>query len=233
MLLRIKVWQTNCFPPAFEFWTTAEVVNDVVKGAKIQIFLNVYAQKCGAKQIQNLAPFSTSLPTSAEECQKFKISPLHFQIKNVWVKLTLKLNLNSTKLRLIYVFTLQQIPKNHKQLTELRHGKLFSNVTCFGPNLNLCALDTNDRFSSCWVDHRSVNCLWWWMSSCAEKRTGDSVSFSLQEGNLRGADSESWGSSSFSLWSYPVYPRWSLPTMCDYHNFGIIFAGQCTVCLKG
>ena len=76
-LLRIKVWQTNCFPPAFEFWTTAEVVNEVVKGAKIQISLNVYAQKCSSKQICNLAPFSTSLPTSAEECQKFKISPPH------------------------------------------------------------------------------------------------------------------------------------------------------------
>ena len=22
-------------------------------------------------------------------------------------------------------------------------------------------------------------------------------------------------------------------TMCDFHNFGLIFAGQCTVCLKG
>ena len=58
---------------------------------------------------------------------------------------------------------------------------LVSILVHFGPNLNLCAIDTNDRFSSCWVDHhRSVNCLWWWMSSCAEKRTGDSVSFSLQ-----------------------------------------------------
>ena len=47
--------------------TTAEVVNDVVKCAKIQIALNVYAQKFGSKQIRNLAPFSTSLPTSAEE----------------------------------------------------------------------------------------------------------------------------------------------------------------------
>ena len=83
MLLRIKVWRTNCFPPAFEFWTTAEVVNDVVKGAKIQITLNVYAQNCGSNQIHNLAPFSTSLPTSAEECQKFKISPPHFEIENV------------------------------------------------------------------------------------------------------------------------------------------------------
>ena len=69
-ILRIKVWRTNCFPPAFEFWITAEVVNDEVKGAKIQISLNVYAQKCGSKQIHNLSPFSTSLPTSAEECQK-------------------------------------------------------------------------------------------------------------------------------------------------------------------
>ena len=42
----------------------------------------VYAQKCGSKQIHNLAPFSTSLPTSAEECQKFKISPPHFEIEN-------------------------------------------------------------------------------------------------------------------------------------------------------
>ena len=40
--------------------TTAEVVNDVVKCAKIQIALNVYAQKFGSKQIRNLAPFSTS-----------------------------------------------------------------------------------------------------------------------------------------------------------------------------
>ena len=23
------------------------------------------------------------------------------------------------------------------------------------------------------------------------------------------------------------------PTMCDFHNFGLIFTGQCTVCLKG
>ena len=61
----------------------AEVVNDVVKGTKIKISLNVYAQKCGSKQIRNLAPFSTSLPTSAEECQKFKISPPHFEIENV------------------------------------------------------------------------------------------------------------------------------------------------------
>ena len=83
MLLRIKVWWTNCFPLAFEFSTTAEVVNDVVKDAKTQIFLNVYAQKCGSKQIRNLAPFSTSLPTSAEECQKFKISLPHFEIENV------------------------------------------------------------------------------------------------------------------------------------------------------
>ena len=22
-------------------------------------------------------------------------------------------------------------------------------------------------------------------------------------------------------------------TMCDFHNFGLIFTGQCTVCLKG
>ena len=51
--------------PEFEFWTTAEVVNDVVKGAKIQISLNVSAQKCGSKQIRNLAPFSTSLTASA------------------------------------------------------------------------------------------------------------------------------------------------------------------------
>ena len=82
-LLRIKVWRTNCFPPAFEFWTTAEVINDVVKGAKIQISLNVYVKKCGSKQIHNLTPFSTSLPTSAEECQKFKNSPRHFEIENV------------------------------------------------------------------------------------------------------------------------------------------------------
>ena len=81
--MRIKVWQTNCFPPAFEFWTTAEVVKDVVKDAKIQITLNVYAQNCGSNQIHNLAPFSTSLPTSAEECQKFKICPPHFEIENV------------------------------------------------------------------------------------------------------------------------------------------------------
>ena len=82
-LLRIKVWRTNCFPPAFEFWTTAEVVNNVVKGAKIQISLNVYVQKCGWKQIRNLVPFSISLPTSAEEYQKFKISLPHFEIDNV------------------------------------------------------------------------------------------------------------------------------------------------------
>ena len=50
---------------------------------KIQISLNVYAQKCGSKQVRNLAPFSASLPTSAEECQKFKISPPHFEIENV------------------------------------------------------------------------------------------------------------------------------------------------------
>ena len=43
----------------------------------------VYAQKCGSKQIHNLAPFSTSLPTSAEECKKFKIIPPHFEIENV------------------------------------------------------------------------------------------------------------------------------------------------------
>ena len=55
----------------------------IVKGAKIQISLNVYAQKYGSKQTRNLAPFSTSFPTSAEECQKFKISPLHFEIENV------------------------------------------------------------------------------------------------------------------------------------------------------
>ena len=30
-----------------------------------------------------MAPFSTSLPTSAEECKKFKISPPHFEIENV------------------------------------------------------------------------------------------------------------------------------------------------------
>ena len=78
-LKRIKVWRTNCFLPAFEFSTTVEVVNNVVKGAKIQISLNVYAPKCGSKQIRNLAPFSTSLPTSAEECQKFKISLPHFE----------------------------------------------------------------------------------------------------------------------------------------------------------
>ena len=33
------------------------IVNDEVKGAKIQLSLNVYAQKCGSKQIRNLAPF--------------------------------------------------------------------------------------------------------------------------------------------------------------------------------
>ena len=43
----------------------------------------VYAQKCGSKQIHNLVPFSTSLPTWAEECQKIKISPPHFEIENV------------------------------------------------------------------------------------------------------------------------------------------------------
>ena len=56
------MWWTNCFPSAFEFCTTAKDVNDVVKGAKIQISLNVYTQKCGSKQIHNLVPFSTSLP---------------------------------------------------------------------------------------------------------------------------------------------------------------------------
>ena len=45
--------------------------------------MNVYAQKCGSKQIRNLAPFSTSLPNSAEECQKFKISLPHFEIEIV------------------------------------------------------------------------------------------------------------------------------------------------------
>ena len=45
----------------------------------------VYAQKCGSKQIRNLAPFSTSLSTSAEECKKFKISPPHFENENVTV----------------------------------------------------------------------------------------------------------------------------------------------------
>ena len=86
------MWRTNCFPPAFEFLTTAEVVNDVVKGTKIQISLNVYAQKCGSKQIRNLAPFSTSLQTSAEECQKFKISPPHFEIENVRLDVIFKKN---------------------------------------------------------------------------------------------------------------------------------------------
>ena len=33
--------------------------------------------------IDPLAPFSTSLPTSAEECQKFKISLPYFEIENV------------------------------------------------------------------------------------------------------------------------------------------------------
>ena len=26
---------------------------------------------------------------------------------------------------------------------------------------------------------------------------------------------------------------WWWCTICDFHNFGLIFAGQCTVCLKG
>ena len=43
----------------------------------------VYAKKCGSKQIRNLVPFSTSLSTSAEECQKFKISLPHIEIENV------------------------------------------------------------------------------------------------------------------------------------------------------
>ena len=25
----------------------------------------------------------------------------------------------------------------------------------------------------------------------------------------------------------------AMRTMCDFHNFGLIFVGQCTVCLKG
>ena len=59
---------------------------------------NVYAQKCGSKQIHNLAPFSTSLPTSAEECQKFKISPPHFKIENVTAQLiTITYNENLTR----------------------------------------------------------------------------------------------------------------------------------------
>ena len=28
-------------------------------------------------------------------------------------------------------------------------------------------------------------------------------------------------------------PNESSGTMCDFHNFGLIFMGQCTVCLKG
>ena len=55
-----------------------------------QISLNVCAQKCGSKQIRNLAPFSTSLPTSAEECQIFKISLPHFEIENFCVYLKAK-----------------------------------------------------------------------------------------------------------------------------------------------
>ena len=38
-LFSFKVRRTSCYPPAFEFWTAAEVVNDVVKGTKIQISL--------------------------------------------------------------------------------------------------------------------------------------------------------------------------------------------------
>ena len=79
---KFKVWRTSCFPPAFEFWTVAEVGNDVVKGAKIQIS-EFMLKNVLQKQIHNLAPFSTSLPTSAEECQKFKITLPHFEIENV------------------------------------------------------------------------------------------------------------------------------------------------------
>ena len=53
-LLRIKVWRTNCFPPVFEFWTTAEVVNNV--GAKIQISLNVYCLTEIDRLILNFQP---------------------------------------------------------------------------------------------------------------------------------------------------------------------------------
>ena len=34
----------------------------------------------------------------------------------------------------------------------------------------------------------------------------------------------------FAFWN-PLVPPTS--TMCDFHNYGLIFIGQCTVCLKG
>ena len=100
---------------------------------------------------------------------------------------------------------------------------LVSILVHFGPNLNLCAIDTNDRFSSCWVDHhRSVNCLWWWMSSCAEKRTGDSVSFSLQ-GESSGVVywTEALHHFHCGCIRYNTYPRWSLPSETLYYTFSI------------
>ena len=53
-------------------------MNDVVKGAKIQISLTRNILRVCSKHIQILAPFLTSLTTSAEYFQNREFSPPHF-----------------------------------------------------------------------------------------------------------------------------------------------------------
>ena len=77
-----SVTDYSCFPPAFEIWTAAEVVNDYVKGRNFLITFwrsDVYIQN----KFLYLAPFPTLFTTSAATFQNIWISPPHFEIENV------------------------------------------------------------------------------------------------------------------------------------------------------
>ena len=64
---------------------------------------------------------------------------------------------------------------------------LVSILVHFGPNLNLCAIDTNDRFSSCWVDHhRSVSQLFMMMDVILCRKKNRWLGFFFSTGGIFG-----------------------------------------------
>ena len=76
-VLNFKVWQTRFHGLILNFYPSAEVVNDVGKGADLRICLKHHCQ-CSQKAIKKFPPF-ISLATSAEDLQNFKFSPPYFE----------------------------------------------------------------------------------------------------------------------------------------------------------
>ena len=109
------MWPSNCLPPGFEIWTTAEVGNDVVKSAKIQICLENITSVV-VKSNLKIPAFYIIIANFRWRCAKFQI-----QSASLWFIEEHYIKWKHIKMKVLYYLLVLSIP--------LMNAFLFNNIT--------------------------------------------------------------------------------------------------------